>query len=78
MASRYGLRKVFKEEFDEDPERFVMPIGFPDFPPCPFGQSSRCSGSTRRSNLTSDWSPASCKILGSRESPIRRRPSDNE
>lgn len=39
IASRYGLRKVFKEEFDGDPERFVLRIGFPDFPPCPFGQS---------------------------------------
>src|ERR1700754_164841 len=38
IASRYGLRKVFKEEFDGDPERFVLRIGFPDFPPCPFGQ----------------------------------------
>jgi hypothetical protein len=35
IASRYGLRKVFKEEFDGDPERFVLRIGFPDFPPCP-------------------------------------------
>jgi hypothetical protein len=39
IASRYGLRKVFKKEFDGDPERFVLRIGFPDFPPCPFGQS---------------------------------------
>jgi hypothetical protein len=39
IASRYGLRKVFKEEFEGDPERFVLRIGFPDFPPCPFGQS---------------------------------------
>jgi hypothetical protein len=39
IASRYGLRKIFKEEFDGDPERFVLRIGFPDFPPCPFGQS---------------------------------------
>ena len=39
IASRYGLRKVFKEEFDGDPGRFVLRIGFPDFPPCPFGQS---------------------------------------
>jgi hypothetical protein len=39
IASRYGLRKVFKEEFDGDPERFVLRIGFPDFPPCPFGQN---------------------------------------
>jgi hypothetical protein len=39
IASRYGLRKVFKEEFDGEPERFVLRIGFPDFPPCPFGHS---------------------------------------
>lgn len=39
VASRYGLQKVFKEEFDGEPERFVLRIGFPDFPPCPFGQS---------------------------------------
>src|SRR3954469_20193507 len=32
IASRYGLRKIFKEEFDRDPERFVLRIGFPDFP----------------------------------------------
>lgn len=37
--SRYGLRKIYKSEFDEDPERFVLRIDFPDFPPCPFGQS---------------------------------------
>lgn len=39
VPSRYGLRKVYKGEFDEDPERYVLRIGFPDFPECPFGQS---------------------------------------
>jgi hypothetical protein len=39
VPSRYGLRKVYKEEFDQDPERFVLRIDFPDFPECPFGQS---------------------------------------
>jgi hypothetical protein len=39
VASRYGLRKIFKEEFDGEPQRFVLRIGFPDFPECPFGQS---------------------------------------
>lgn len=39
IPSRYGLRKVFKEEFDIEPERFVLRIDFPDFPPCPLGQS---------------------------------------
>jgi hypothetical protein len=39
IASRYGLRKVYKEEFNGEPERFVLRLGFPDFPPCPFGQT---------------------------------------
>lgn len=38
-ATRYGLRKVFKSAFDQDPGRYVLRIGFPDFPACPFGQS---------------------------------------
>ena len=80
IASRYDLRKVFKEEFDGDPERFVLRIGFPDFPRARSGSRSRCSGSTRRSNPTSGWSPASCEILGLRESPTREPtcPTTNE
>ncbi|MCC2613743.1 hypothetical protein ABK249_31280 [Neorhizobium sp. Rsf11] len=39
VPSRYGLRKVYKSEFEKDPDRFVLRIGFPDFPPCPFAQS---------------------------------------
>lgn len=39
VPSRYGLRKVYKSEFDRDPERYVLRIGFPDFPDCPFGES---------------------------------------
>ena len=39
VPSRYGLRKVYKSEFEEDPDRFVLRIDYPDFPPCPFGQS---------------------------------------
>lgn len=35
---RYGLRKVRKADFDADPERYVLRLDFPDFPPCPFGQ----------------------------------------
>ena len=37
--SKHGLRKVYKSEFHSDPERYVLREGFPDFPPCPFGQS---------------------------------------
>lgn len=36
---KYGVRKVFKEEFNEKPDRFVLRKGFPDFPECPFGQA---------------------------------------
>lgn len=39
VPSRYGLRKVYKGEFEQSPDRFVLRIGFPDFPECPFGQS---------------------------------------
>ena len=33
----HGLRKVLKNDFDGDPERYVLRQGFPDFPPCPWG-----------------------------------------
>lgn len=39
VPNRYGLRKVYKREFDRDPERYVLRIDYPDFPPCPFGES---------------------------------------
>mgnify|MGYP001816717578 CR=1 FL=1 len=35
---RYGVRKVRKTEFNADPSRYVLRLGFPDFPDCPFGQ----------------------------------------
>ena len=37
VPSKHGLRKVYKNDFDLDPERYVLREGFPDFPPCPFG-----------------------------------------
>ncbi|HEU5068047.1 MAG TPA: hypothetical protein VFT61_07680 [Sphingomicrobium sp.] len=39
VPSRYGLRKIYKSEFESDPERYVLRIGYPDFPECPFGES---------------------------------------
>lgn len=39
VPTRYGLRKVFKSEFDSDPERYILRIDYPDFPECPFGES---------------------------------------
>jgi hypothetical protein len=39
VPTRFGLRKVAKAEFEDDPDRYVLRIGFPDFPECPFGES---------------------------------------
>ena len=39
VPSRYGLRKVYKNEFERDPERYLLRIQYPDFPECPFGES---------------------------------------
>lgn len=33
---KYGLPKIYKDEFEINPERFELRIGFPDFPTCPF------------------------------------------
>lgn len=37
--TKYGVPKVFKSEFNANPNRYVLRKGFPDFPPCPFGES---------------------------------------
>ena len=37
VPSKHGLRKVYKTEFDSEPERYVLRENFPDFPACPFG-----------------------------------------
>lgn len=34
---KYGLRKVSASEFDASSDRYVLRIGFPDFPECPVG-----------------------------------------
>jgi hypothetical protein len=39
VPTKFGVRKVSKAEFATDPDRYVLRIGFPDFPPCPFGES---------------------------------------
>lgn len=39
VPMRYGVRKVSRHEFGVDPERYILRIGYPDFPECPFGQS---------------------------------------
>jgi len=39
VPTKYGVPKVFKAEFNEDPDRYVLRKGFPDFPDCPYGES---------------------------------------
>lgn len=34
---KYGLRKINPSEFNADSDRYVLRIGFPDFPECPAG-----------------------------------------
>ncbi len=36
---KYALPKVYKAKFVEDPERYELRKGFPDFPGCPYGNS---------------------------------------
>lgn len=39
VPTKYGVQKVYKAEFNEDPDRYVLRKGFPDFPECPYGES---------------------------------------
>lgn len=39
VPTKFGVRKVSKAEFEAGPDRYVLRIGFPDFPACPFGES---------------------------------------
>jgi len=39
VPMKYGVRKVTRSEFNADPDRYVLRIGYPDFPECPFGES---------------------------------------
>ncbi|MGN6212542.1 hypothetical protein [Parafilimonas sp.] len=34
---KYGLKKITPSEFNADSDRYVLRIGFPDFPECPAG-----------------------------------------
>ena len=34
---KYGLKKITPSDFDADSNRYVLRIGFPDFPECPVG-----------------------------------------
>jgi hypothetical protein len=44
VTTRYGMNKIFKDEFNENSERFELRFGYPDFPKCPFGNSFKMLG----------------------------------
>jgi hypothetical protein len=50
VPTKYGVPKVFKSEFNEDPDRYVLRKGFPDFPECPYGESFSMLGYDRHDN----------------------------
>ncbi len=41
---KYGMPKILKEKFNENPDRFELRVGFEDFPACPFGNSFKALG----------------------------------
>lgn len=47
---KYGLPKVYKLKFEENPHRYELRIGYPDFPPCPFGNSFSMLGFDKDTN----------------------------
>ena len=47
---KYGLPKVYKTKFDENPHRYELRLGYPDFPPCPFGNSFSMLGFDKDTN----------------------------
>lgn len=41
---KYGLKKIYKDEFNKNPQRFELRKGYPDFPECPFGFGYKALG----------------------------------
>lgn len=41
---KYGMAKVYKEVFNEDPARYELREGFNNMPACPFGNSFKALG----------------------------------
>ncbi len=47
---KYGVPKVYKSKFNEDPERYELRKHFPDFPSCPYGESFSMLGYDKLEN----------------------------
>ncbi|MEZ5047176.1 MAG: hypothetical protein R2831_09320 [Chitinophagaceae bacterium] len=50
QALKYGLKKIYKDTFNENPDRFELRIGFPDFPTCPLDQTYSMLGYDKQNN----------------------------
>ena len=44
VPMKYGMRKVFKEEFNANPDNFELRQGYSNMPACPFGNSFKALG----------------------------------
>ncbi|MFK7031017.1 hypothetical protein [Flavobacterium oreochromis] len=44
LPIKYGMRKIFKEEFNNNPDYFELRKGYNDMPACPFGNSFKALG----------------------------------
>jgi len=55
---KYGLRKITPAEFNDHSDRYVLRIGYPDFPECPAGEAFSMLGfDEQRQEYT--WLPTS-------------------
>lgn len=50
QEQKFGVPKIYKAKFNEDPERYELRRGFPDFPACPYGNSFSMLGFDRKEN----------------------------
>ena len=41
-SREYGMRKIYLEDFDSS--RYILRVGFPDFPSCPYGHRFKSLG----------------------------------
>ena len=44
VPMKYGMRKVFKEEFNANPDNFELRQGYSNMPACPFGNTFKALG----------------------------------
>ncbi|MEZ5047194.1 MAG: hypothetical protein R2831_09410 [Chitinophagaceae bacterium] len=44
MNTKYGLKKIYKVDYNLNPERYELRIDFSDAPLCPYGNSFRAIG----------------------------------